>query len=141
VRHYLDIQKIRFGDRLRFRIEVAPETADALVPTLLLQPLVENALRHGILARADGGSVTISAGASAGVLRLRVEDDGLGLRRAGSSSTGLGLSNTATRLGELYGHQSSFTVGHGSHGGVAVDIGIPLQLAINQTRQPVALGA
>lgn len=141
VRHYLDIQKIRFGDRLRFRIEVAPDTAEALVPTLLLQPLVENALRHGILARADGGSITITVGASAGVLRLRVEDDGLGLRRSSVSSSGLGLSNTATRLSELYGHRSAFTVGHGSRGGVAVDISIPLQLAIDQTRQPVALGA
>ena len=141
VRHYLDIQKIRFGDRLRFRIEMAPETHDALVPTLLLQPLVENALRHGILARADGGSVAISVSAQAGVLRLRVEDDGLGLRRSAAASSGLGLSNTAMRLSELYGHQASFTVGRGSNGGVAVDIGIPLQLGVSEPRVPVALGA
>lgn len=141
VRHYLDIQKIRFGDRLRFRIVVAPETAQALVPTLLLQPLVENALRHGILARADGGSVTISCAADHGVLRLRVEDDGVGLRSNSAASAGLGLSNTATRLSELYGHQSSFTVGRGSQGGVVVDIGIPLQRDASEPRQPVALEA
>ncbi|HEV7986061.1 MAG TPA: histidine kinase [Steroidobacteraceae bacterium] len=141
VRHYLEIQKIRFGERLSFRIDVAPETSDALVPTLLLQPLVENALRHGILARADGGSVTISVRAQAGMLRLRVEDDGPGLRRSNAASKGLGLSNTATRLSELYGHQASFTVGRGSNGGVAVDIGIPLQLIVSAARVPVALGA
>jgi two-component system, LytTR family, sensor kinase len=141
VRHYLDIQKIRFGERLKFSIEVAPDTNEALVPTLLLQPLVENALRHGILARADGGSVTIRVGAQDGVLRLRVEDNGLGLRRTNAASSGLGLTNTATRLNELYGHQASFTVGGGSHGGVAVDIGIPLQFGLSESRVPVALGA
>ena len=141
VRHYLDIQKIRFGERLKFSIDVAAETCEALVPTLLLQPLVENALRHGILARADGGSVSIVVSAHDGMLRLRVEDDGLGLRRSNTAtSSGLGLSNTATRLSELYGHRATFTVGKGSHGGVAVDIGIPLQLAV-KTPVRVALGA
>jgi len=141
VRHYLDIQKIRFGERLKFSIDVAAETCEALVPTLLLQPLVENALRHGILARADGGSVSIVVSAHDGMLRLRVEDDGLGLRRSNTAtSSGLGLSNTATRLSELYGHRATFTVGTGSHGGVAVDIGIPLQLAV-KTPVRVALGA
>jgi len=82
VRHYLDIQKIRFGDRLRFQIDVAAEADAALVPTLLLQPLVENAVRHGILVRANGGAVQISVGVQAGLLHLRVEDDGPGLNRA-----------------------------------------------------------
>ena len=140
VRHYLDIQKIRFGERLRFSIDVAPEVYEALVPTLLLQPLVENALRHGILARADGGSVAISVGARDGMLHLRVEDDGLGLRRSAVSSSGLGLSNTATRLSELYGHQASFTVGRGGNGGVAVDIGIPLQTAATEVPTRAVLG-
>jgi two-component system LytT family sensor kinase len=128
VRHYLDIQKIRFGERLRFQIEVAPEVTTALVPTLLLQPLVENAVRHGILARADGGSVTIGIAAAGGELKLRIADDGPGLRGP-KSSTGLGLSNTATRLAELYGQQASITVGRGEGGGVVVDVGIPLSFA------------
>jgi len=127
VRHYLDIQKIRFGDRLRFQIDVAAEADAALVPTLLLQPLVENAVRHGILVRANGGAVQISVGVQAGLLHLRVEDDGPGLKRANPVSTGLGLSNTATRLSELYGTQASFTVGRGTGGGVAADISLPLQ--------------
>jgi LytS/YehU family sensor histidine kinase len=127
VRHYLDIQKIRFGDRLSFQIDVAAEANEALVPTLLLQPLVENAVRHGILVRANGGAVQISVGVQAGLLQLRVEDDGPGLKRANPASTGLGLSNTATRLSELYGTQASFTVGSGSSGGVAADISLPLQ--------------
>lgn len=141
VRHYLDIQKIRFGDRLKFGIDVAPGTAAALVPTLLLQPLVENALRHGILTRAGGGTVTVGVHADNDLLRLRIEDDGLGLRRSSTPSTGLGLSNTATRLSELYGDRASFTVGRGPGGGVAVDIAIPLQYAVSDSRVPVALGA
>jgi two-component system, LytTR family, sensor kinase len=129
VGHYLDIQQIRFGDRLRFRIQVAPQALSALVPTLLLQPLVENAVRHGILARAHGGSVTITVDTRAGELLLRIEDDGPGLRRSTTASSGLGLSNTATRLDELYGNQATFIVGHGDSGGVAVDIRIPLEAA------------
>jgi two-component system, LytTR family, sensor kinase len=129
VGHYLDIQKIRFGERLRFRIDLAPEALSALVPTLLLQPLVENAVRHGILARADGGLVIITVAIRAAMLRLRVEDDGPGLGRTSASSTGVGLSNTATRLSELYGDQATFTIGRGAHGGVAVDIAIPLRVA------------
>jgi sensor histidine kinase YesM len=148
VRHYLDIQKIRFGDRLRFQIEVAPEANEALVPTLLLQPLVENAVRHGILVRANGGAVQISAGIQAGLLHLRVEDDGPGLKRANPASTGLGLSNTATRLSELYGTQASFTVGRGAVDGVAADITLPLQFGARgqparpePTRRPPVLEA
>jgi len=132
VQHYLDIQKIRFGDRLRFRIQVEPQAMAAMVPTLLLQPLVENAVRHGILARADGGSVAIVVGVLGSALHLRVEDDGPGLRRSGSTSSGLGLSNTATRLGELYGNQATFTVGRGNTGGVAIDISIPLTLTTSE---------
>jgi hypothetical protein len=141
VRHYLDIQKIRFGERRRFRLDVAADISQALVPTLLLQPLVENAVRHGILARADGGSVSVSVHAAGGLLRLRVEDDGLGLKRSGTAPAGVGLSNTATRLNELYGERASFCVGRGAHGGVAVDIGIPLQYAVSESRLAVAMGA
>jgi two-component system LytT family sensor kinase len=145
VRHYLDIQKIRFGERLRYDIDVAAAAAAALVPTLLLQPLVENAVRHGILVRANGGSVRISAQAQSGVLRLRVEDDGPGLRRAPAKPAGLGLSNTATRLAELYGPQASFTVGRGESGGVAIDIALPLQIAAHaaaaRVEPPLEIGA
>jgi signal transduction histidine kinase len=137
VRHYLDIQKIRFGDRLRFEIEVPPAAAEALVPTLLLQPLVENAVRHGILEHANGGAVRIGVAARAGVLTLRVEDDGPGFKPAPSESKGLGLSNTATRLAELYGSQASFNVGRSEHGGVAVDIALPLQFKAPPDARPI----
>jgi LytS/YehU family sensor histidine kinase len=83
----------------------------------------------------------VSVHAADGLLRLHVEDDGLGLKRGGTSSVGVGLSNTATRLGELYGERASFTVGRGTHGGVAVDIGIPLQYAVSESHLAVALGA
>jgi two-component system, LytTR family, sensor kinase len=130
VRQYLDIQKLRFGDRLRFAIDVAPEVENAVVPALVLQPLVENAVHHGILPRASGGAVTISARAAEGTLLLSVDDDGPGMRKSTSSHSGLGLSNTATRLSELYGGDAQFTVGRSHAGGVAAGIRIPLRFQV-----------
>jgi two-component system, LytTR family, sensor kinase len=123
VRHYLDIQHIRFGDRLRASLKVEPDVLSAAVPALLLQPLVENAVRHGILPRSSGGVLTISAHAQHGKLHLAVEDDGVGMQA--SSSSGLGLSNTATRLFELYGAQGQLRVRANSTGGTTVAISIP----------------
>jgi signal transduction histidine kinase len=126
VNQYLDIQKLRFGERLGFAVHVAPEALPAMVPTLLLQPLVENALRHGILPRAAGGRIAITVQAQGPKLLLRVEDDGAGLVRSPSIGAGVGLSNTATRLSELYGSHASLFVGRSALGGVAVDISVPL---------------
>ncbi len=123
VRHYLDIQHIRFGDRLRASLKVEPDVLSAAVPVLLLQPLVENAVRHGILPRSSGGALTISAHADQGQLHLAVEDDGVGMQP--SSTSGLGLSNTATRLSELYGAQGQLRVRANSTGGTTVAICIP----------------
>jgi two-component system, LytTR family, sensor kinase len=132
VRHYLDIQKIRFGDRLKFRLNVAPEALSALVPTLLLQPLVENAVQHGILPHKEGGSVTITVGTDAHTLKLRIEDDGPGFRTSATPQFGVGLSNTAKRLDELYGEQAKLAVGRGAVGGVVVNIELPLIAARDQ---------
>jgi signal transduction histidine kinase len=136
VRHYLDIQKIRFGDRLTFRLDVAPDALSALVPTLLLQPLVENALQHGILPHREGGSVTITIHTDAGVLNLRVEDDGPGFRGSPMPPFGVGLSNTARRLDELYGGQAKLVIGRGAAGGVVVSIELPLVSASEDTGAP-----
>jgi len=126
VRKYLEIQQLRFGDRLRYLISVEPGAANAMVPALLLQPLVENAVRHGILARATGGLVKVSARALDGALFLDVDDDGLGMRTFSGHSSGLGLSSIATRLNEHYGNESQFHIGRSTAGGVAISIRIPL---------------
>lgn len=104
--HYLAIQKIRFGDRLRFTTDIAPEVKYALVPCLVIQPLVENAIRHGLASRATGGTVQLSARNHQGQLELRIADDGIGLPANWSleTSTGLGLSVTRERIRGLHPH-------------------------------------
>jgi signal transduction histidine kinase len=133
IRHYLDIQKIRFGDRLTFRLDVAPEALTALVPTLLLQPLVENSVQHGILPHRQGGSVAIRVHTDAGTLKLRIEDDGPGFKSSPMPPFGVGLSNTAKRLDELYGDRAKLVVARGAVSGVVVTIELPLVAVPDQT--------
>ncbi len=123
IRNYLDIQHIRFGDRLRIVLNIEPAVLRAAVPALLLQPLVENAIQHGILPRASGGSLTIGARKERKQVHLSVVDDGVGMQK--SASSGMGLSNTATRLAELYGTGAELKVSGNATGGVAVSIRIP----------------
>jgi two-component system, LytTR family, sensor kinase len=142
VRQYLDIQQLRFGDRLVFEFSITPEAMEAVVPTLILQPLVENAVRHGILPRASGGRVTVSARTATGSLLLNVDDDGLGMRKSTSPLAGLGLSNTATRLAELYGGRAELSVGRSKAGGVGVAIRLPLRVELKDGRpQPITEAA
>ncbi len=97
--HYLAIQRLRFGDRLRILVDVAPEANSATVPSLLMQPLVENAIRHGIAPRIAGGTVEIIARCDAGRLAIHVRDDGIGLPRAPAVlREGVGLSVTRERI-------------------------------------------
>ena len=98
--HYLAIQRIRFGDRLRFETNLAPEVKYALVPCLVVQPLMENAIRHGISSRSTGGTVVVSAQPVEEQLEIRVSDDGVGLPPGWTleSGAGLGLSVTRERL-------------------------------------------
>jgi two-component system, LytTR family, sensor kinase len=126
VRRYLDIQQARFGDRLQVEIEVEETIMDALVPHFVLQPLVENAIRHGIGARSDAGRVLIRARADHDSLRIDVEDDGAGLKEAGASE-GIGLGNTRKRLEALYGPGASVRVRDDPRGGAIVTVTIPLQ--------------
>lgn len=139
VHQYLDIQKLRFGERLTFTVDVDPQALGSMVPTLLLQPLVENALKHGILPRAAGGRIAITVQTQGERLLLRIEDDGPGLPRSPTLSPGVGLSNTATRLTELYGKQGSLFVGRSALGGVAVDIAIPLRFHSMLAEEPAPL--
>jgi len=128
--HYLAIQKIRFGNHLRIETEIAPEVKYASVPCLLVQPLVENAIRHGISRRASGGTVIVSAQRVGNRLELRVLDDGVGLPPGWTleNSGGLGLSVTRQRLAGLYlDRETSFAVNRRASGGTEVEISLPLR--------------
>jgi LytS/YehU family sensor histidine kinase len=111
VEQYLRIQRLRFGSYFRASVEADPETYDALVPTLILQPLVENAVRHGVLARAQGGELTVSIRRCDEALVITVEDDGPGLADDGAHPYGVGLNNSAERLAALYGDEAHMSVG------------------------------
>jgi signal transduction histidine kinase len=128
--HYLAIQRIRFGTQLQVRVDVDPAVRFALTPALVLQPLVENAIRHGISRRASGGTVTVTAAAKAEKLEIRVADDGLGLPPGWTleGSAGLGLSVTRERIAGLYPNgASSFTVRPRAEGGTMVEMILPLR--------------
>jgi signal transduction histidine kinase len=128
--HYLAIQKMRFGDHLRIETEIAPEVKYALVPSVFVQPLVENAIRHGVSRLGSGGTVTVSARRDGDVLDLRVLDDGVGLPAGWSleNSGGVGLSVTRERVAALYpGAETSFSVNRRSGGGTEVKVSLPLR--------------
>jgi two-component system, LytTR family, sensor kinase len=125
LRLYLELIELRFGDRLRSRIDVDPEALSSLFPCLLLQPLVENAVRHGLQPRDSVGTVDIKIATTPSGMLFTVEDDGIGLKKKTGFSPGLGLSNTATRLGDLYGSAASLTIRPRDGGGVRVEIQLP----------------
>jgi len=104
---YVEIEQMRFGDRLSVDVDAARETLDLAVPAFLLQPLVENAIRHAVAPRAAGGSVEIQASRFDDTLRIEVRDDGPGFS-AGPARNGIGLSNTRARLEQLYGTSHRF---------------------------------
>jgi two-component system, LytTR family, sensor kinase len=124
---YLEIEQIRFQDRLAVRFDIDPEMLDAEVPRLILQPLVENAIKHGVSPRSDHGLIEISARRDGGGLEIEVRDNGVGLNAHARArfNRGIGLSNTRARLECLYGdaHRLDFSEGHG---GLAVKMRIPL---------------
>jgi two-component system LytT family sensor kinase len=128
---YLALMRARFGERLAVSIELDPAAAHALVPSLLLQPLVENAIRHGNAEHAGRGAVTVRARTEGGRLVLEVEDDGPGdARRNGHrTDSGIGLAATAERLQILYGDTATFTAGDGTGGGFLARATLPLRRA------------
>jgi two-component system LytT family sensor kinase len=132
VQHYLDIHRVRFGRLLRSELEVAAGTDGALVPALLLQPIVENAIRHGIGSRAGDACIAIRACRRDGMLELCVEDDGplTVLAPAGEAAReGVGLSNTRQRLAQLYGSRQSLEIRRGAQRGTTVTIALPFHIA------------
>ena len=126
---YLEIERIRFQNRLVTRIDLGDQTLDAKVPNLILQPIVENAIRHGIAPRSTPGSIDISAKQLDGRLRIQVRDNGPGLPEHRTSQNqfkkGLGLANTETRLQRLYGADHLFDLSNDPAGGLIVTLEIP----------------
>ncbi len=108
LRAYLAIQEARFGDRLEVEYDIGPMAADALVPSFLLQPLVENALQHGLAKQPGPGRIAIIARRRDEMLQLAVRDDGKGVTRR--YAEGLGVRNTRARLEHLYGDRAAFTL-------------------------------
>jgi two-component system LytT family sensor kinase len=127
VRHYAAIEQANMGSRLTIAIDIAPDVMGAMVPSLLLQPLVENAVRHGLAPRAAGGRVTIRAWRDGTHVEIRVEDDGLGL--AARPRAGVGLENTRLRLERSYLAAQRFDVSPRPGGGTAVTIRVPYRRA------------
>lgn len=127
VRAYLEIERTRFHDRLRVREEIEPGSEAGQVPNLILQPLVENAMRHGISARLGAGLLRIAARRSQDHLIIEVEDDGPGPNRAPKATGGLGLANARQRLHQLYGDDQTLTLTTGKVGGALVTLTIPYQ--------------
>jgi hypothetical protein len=127
-RSYLEIERVRFHDRLKILITAEPETYAAQVPNFVLQPIVENAVRHGISTRIGAGRITISAKRSASQLQITVEDDGQGLASDGQvQNEGIGLSSVRERLKQLYGAEQSLELTGSKHGngGTRVSLNIP----------------
>ena len=122
---YLQIERTRFGERLRVRTRVAPEAMDALVPNLLLQPLVENAVRHGLSPRAAPGVLSITAEVRGATLVLTITDDGVGLPPAAARRERVGIGNTRTRLAQAYGAAHRFALEDAPGGGTRAVIEIP----------------
>jgi two-component sensor histidine kinase len=124
---YMEIQQTRFGKRLRFEQTIEPASLDCLVPTLLLQPLVENAIQHGIEPSGNPGLIQVSTKGVNGRMVVSVEDDGIGLQTPalGNKPGGIGLSNLRARLEALYGAEQKLEVLPRATGGVTVRIEIP----------------
>jgi two-component system LytT family sensor kinase len=129
VQLYLSIEEVRFQDRLRIEIAVAPEILDASVPHMILQPIIENAIRHGIGRSSSAGKIRISAYRVNEMLEMKVEDDGPGLAQEGASGThGIGLANTRARISQLYGNDARLSVENGESHGVAATLVFPCHI-------------
>jgi LytS/YehU family sensor histidine kinase len=122
---FLNIQKLRFADRLQVNVNVPSDLYRAQVPSLILQPIVENAIKHGIAKRVQGGEVRIGAARSNGMLTVHVYNDGPGIVEA--AATGVGLSNVRTRLESLYGKAFELRIDNQTPSGVEVCLSVPFK--------------
>src|SRR5262249_19369305 len=120
---YLDIMRPRFEDRLQVQFDIAPEAEDALVPKLVLQPLVENSIKHAADPASGNVRIAVTAARNNGVVLLAVKDNGAGITT--NAPAGIGLSNTRQRLEYLYGTEQEFTMQNADAGGLLVQIKVP----------------
>jgi len=127
IQPYLEIEQARLGPRLTVDLQIDPAVMDARVPNLILQPLVENAIRHGIGVRPGPGRIRIQAGRANGFFHLAVTDSGPGLQTSLEPMKGIGLANTRARLEKLYGSNQRLDLSSGPDGGLQVGITIPFQ--------------
>ena len=126
---YLEIEKVRFGDRLVIEKTIEAKAQDALVPSLILQPLIENAIKYAITPSEDGGTLKISAKVQHGTLVLQLSDTGPGLGNGNGDqkSSGVGLKNTRARLQQLYGETQAFTLAPNEPSGLTITINMPYE--------------
>jgi sensor histidine kinase YesM len=128
VRQYLEIEQIRFGDRLTVSIDVPGDLLDLDVPNLVLQPLVENAVVHGVAPRPGPGHVRVQVRREHDTLSLQVVDNGVGLLRNGSHvGHGIGVGNTRARLSAIYGKAATLTLRQPQSGGCVAEVRLPLE--------------
>jgi sensor histidine kinase YesM len=127
IRPYLEIEQARLGERMTVKMDIDPEAMDLQVPNMILQPLVENAIRHGIAPFIKPGQIEITARRNGGMLHLQVRDNGPGLSpdQQHAFKPGVGIANTRARLQQLYGADHRFEMVNGSSGGLTVTILIP----------------
>ncbi|WP_342373783.1 histidine kinase [Myxococcus stipitatus] len=128
VRRYLEIEQLRFGARLEWSLAPEPETVSARVPALVLQPLVENAIKHGTSRRVSKGHVQVRASRQGAVLVLEVQDDGPGLREGAVGGLGIGVANTRDRIHQLHGEAFGLTLEEAAEGGVIARVRLPFVL-------------
>jgi two-component system, LytTR family, sensor kinase len=127
LKRYLELEQIRFGSRLAVTIDAPPDTLDGQVPNLIMQPLVENAVRHGIEPHSRPGLIELRAQRTDDELTLEVRDNGDGLHGNGPPRDGVGLANTRARLQALYGDAQEFSLGTAPGGGSLVRLTIPFR--------------
>lgn len=127
LRGYLEILAIRMGSRLAYSLDLPDALAGARLPPMLLQPLVENAIKHGLEPKMDGGRLRVAASAEGGQLVLTVEDNGLGFGAAATGGSGVGLLHVKERLAAVYGEAAAAEIGEAKGGGVRIALRLPLQ--------------
>ncbi len=138
IRPYLEILQVRMEERLQTRIDVPDGLLSAEFPPMMIQSLVENAIKHGLEPKAEGGSLTLKAEIVHGKLQVVVADTGLGFGRAATSGTGVGLANIRERLSLLYGKAASLTVAENQPSGTVVTITVPYRTSAHHAQEPGA---